>query len=1270
MVGALLAIILGLNWAAYDRYGSDMPNWDQWDAEGVHAIGPWFSGDHFVRNLFAAHNEHRVILTKAQNLALTLVNGQWDARLQSVVNALLHAGIAVGLWLLARRAIAPRLQPFAFAGLALLFGLPLSDQNLLSGFHSQQYWLIGLSLIAIALLPFSRPASRRWWAGLAAAILVLGSMGSGYLAATTVFGVVLWRALCRETSFRSAWPTLLVTGLITAFGEATRITVDYHASLVATNARDFVVTLLRNLEWPLHEQDWAGPFLWTPWLVLTLLTLVRSLRVRAGRPAPAAITWAIVALGGWAFGQVLATAYARGAGGAYPASRYAGTLIFGLGVNVLAALHLVWPRPAGPALATSPAAHVGAWRSALRITVVVLWALLLAAGLQWRLTYNLADPLPHAKQYYAGGEAHLRSYLVTGDAAQLSDPIPYITAEALVERLAVPGVRPLLPASVRPAVPLEPARAEGFTRNWVTPRTPAPRPGHGLAPDTPPLPARVTWGSFSTAGLAGIGEWRSQPIAPSAHAWLRFDIAGQLGEPGVSLELLDAASGKLLATVGPASGTGPWRAAYVRVPAQPFVIVAHDRDAHRWLAFSAPVEVATLSYLAVLVVRHALWLTVIGVLAAIAAFIRLARLHRSDAAPRMVGRDDDVPPAISGPARRRRTFLVVAVFFCVWCTKLAVIGRYGTDLPVWDQWAKEGELCYAPWFERHEFWAPLFLPHSEHRIAPTLALNLGLLRLGADQWDARVQCAVSAALHALIAAGLAAWALRRLPTGWALAVVGTIVLVTAPPIAWENVLLGFQSQFYFLIGFTLLALGGVLGAPAGSWRWCGGVAAAVVAGVSMGSGLLVTAPIALLAALRLRQPTNAARPRRLGRASNLATIATAVVLAAIGWWFRPQAPWHTPLHAHSFAEAAVYALRCLSWPLYGFPWLAPLLWLPWFVLATRRLISPFTREPRHGASVTADLVVAGGLWVLAQVAAVSFARGGGSSLPGIRYGDVFAVGVVLNAFALALLARSAAPDTRRASRFALTTTWSILVVAAVAVATRSTFQTELPQRAADHRDYVHNVRMFLRTDDQEAFAREPKLPFPHTDWLIRLLRNPTIRRIMPASVRAPIEVPGLRNDGSLAAVPTLATLWPDAARVVTAGQTWRSPALSADHGWWKIETAGDVGQSGTTFELVSARTGALLARIAPSKPAGAHWRAAYVRCPSEPAILVAHVATPARWVGFSEPVWVSPLSYRTWRLTAHAPLLAGASYILFAGALLLVAYQRRDGETTAPKSVA
>jgi hypothetical protein len=201
-------------------------------------------------------------------------------------------------------------------------------------------------------------------------------------------------------------------------------------------------------------------------------------------------------------------------------------------------------------------------------------------------------------------------------------------------------------------------------------------------------------------------------------------------------------------------------------------------------------------------------------------------------------------------SRLRRFALIACVFLCVWATRAWTIGRFGSDLPFWDQWPKEGEMVFQPWFEHRELWHNLFVPHNEHRIAPSLALNFVLMQASGRQWDTRVQCVVNAALFAGITAGLAAWALRRLPTLWALGCCALIAVVAAPPIAWENVIGGFQSCFYFLTITSLLAIAGLLNARPFSFRWLGGCVAAAVAMVSLGSGMLVAAPIAAIVVLR------------------------------------------------------------------------------------------------------------------------------------------------------------------------------------------------------------------------------------------------------------------------------------------------------------------------------------------------------------------------------------------------------------------------------------
>jgi hypothetical protein len=612
----LFLLVVTAKWAVFDRFGSPMPDWDQWDAEGGELFVPWHTNDRFLSHLFHPHNEHRVILTKLQNLTLGLFNGQWDSRLEASTNAMLHAAIAVAFFVCACRWLAAGWRPLVFLVLLALFGLPVAWQNVLGGFHSQQFWLLALSFLAIVTLPFSPAWSRRWWLGALAAILVLGSMGSGLLAGAVAMVVVAWRWMRREISARDAWPTLALGVLVIAVGLSSRVDVEWHQHMKAKSVHDFCFNIVHSLQWPWRERHWAAAVLWFPW-VLAAWRVLRSPRRRPESPEP---PWAgdsagpaIVALGGWVVVQLVATAYARGANADYPASRYMDTLSFGAAVNALA---LGW-------LLTHPPARRAGYR-ALHVAGLA-WVLTFGGGLHFHLATVFQSELPDAKKYYLGAEGHMRRYLATNDPKALAYPdISYPSAQGIIDHLGAPSLRAMMPVPLRlPLViearsgPTSPFVENNAVRAAQVAESP---PRQGLSPALEPLDYTRTWGSFGT----GSGEWRSQPVAPPARrAWLRFQTAGHLGESGVALEIRDAATDALLAEVRPSKIPGDtWRSAYAPAPRVPYVVVARDQDATRWLAFSGPVEMGYLSYLAWQTNKHAwLMLNIAAAATALLAFL-------------------------------------------------------------------------------------------------------------------------------------------------------------------------------------------------------------------------------------------------------------------------------------------------------------------------------------------------------------------------------------------------------------------------------------------------------------------------------------------------------------------------------------------------------------------------------------------------------------------------------------------------------------------------
>jgi len=581
------------------------------------------------------------------------------------------------------------------------------------------------------------------------------------------------------------------------------------------------------------------------------------------------------------------------------------------------------------------------------------------------------------------------------------------------------------------------------------------------------------------------------------------------------------------------------------------------------------------------------------------------------------------PVDLSRPRRRtmknthpasRTLILIVAgcLFLTVVGVKLAVIDRFGTDLPYWDQWAKEGEMVFAPFLERGAFWSTLFVPHNEHRIAPTLALNLGLLLAG-GQWDARVQCTASAMLHAYLAAWLFFCIARAVDRKWLGPLAVFIALVIASPIAADNILVGFQSVYYFLAIFSLTALWLLIDTPVLTFRWCGGLVCGGLAIISMGSGLLCAIPLVILGILGSCRPAH--------RKEGVGMLLAGIILGALGGYLRTPTPWHETLKAHSLIDFASYTLSCLSWPVPNQRWIGLVIWAPWLVLVYKTW-----RRVEGAGSRLVPFTIAGGLWVLLQVAAVAYSRGTGGGAPAVRYGDTFAIGMILSFTALIIILES------RSRRFGIgSAAWVLVAVGALAQGTRESLRLHLPTKAAEFVAFEHSVRAFVQSDDYATFEKA-QLPFPIASWLARILRSPLIRNTLPWSVRAPL------------------ALQPDGAVLGPVG------SQASDHGkfaWWLFEPLPPGTNAMATIGSFSA-TGAPIAQASPIRwqrhtaPAlvfalPAAQGAAYIKLQPVPS-----PAAPS-WRG---PVEMSGLSHLCWRAAGSGVFVAGAAFaaLLFCAA--------------------
>ena len=429
---ALFSLVFFLRLWLVREWGSPLPFWDQWDAEAAQLYRPWLDGTFHWADLFRAHNEHHIVLTRLVDLALFVLTGHWETWWQLVINAALNAVTATVLVRVFWNSLPAHSARIAFLLTTVaLFTTPSGWQNALWGFQSQCYLVNGLSCLAAIGLVTSDPICARWWGGWAAALLALVAQASGVFAALAA--LVLHTLRVATAKFRSgddsfalallATPALLGLGLWTG--------VPGHAYLRAGSVAEFFAVFTRCLAWPHIDQPLAAIALQAP-----LIWLVYDLLRRRRFPSPAegcALTLGFISLL-----NAAGIAFSRGAGlvDHLPISRYHEGLILGAVGNLFALLSLAarWRR--GPLVATG-------------------WIALLVLGLGVLATGSLTFNLPFKAEQDRTSSAMIAAYLETHDPAVFQQAPPFLRPHpdprSVIAILDDPVLLQVLPPELRGA---------------------------------------------------------------------------------------------------------------------------------------------------------------------------------------------------------------------------------------------------------------------------------------------------------------------------------------------------------------------------------------------------------------------------------------------------------------------------------------------------------------------------------------------------------------------------------------------------------------------------------------------------------------------------------------------------------------------------------------------------------------------------------------------------------------------------------------------------
>ncbi|HZQ48647.1 MAG TPA: hypothetical protein VFC07_16635, partial [Verrucomicrobiae bacterium] len=524
--------------------------------------------------------------TRAAELLLLKLNGQWDSRLELLCNATFYCAATAGLgWMLATW-LGRRSWPLIWVIFALDLALPFAWENTLWAFQNQFYFLIVFSLLTMGLLGLSRPLSRWWWLGTVAGIGAFFSMATGFVAAAVAGAMSLSRVCKGKEKWQPHLATWVVCGGLVLGGLYFRINVPGHEQAQSHSFVEFLRALGKGLAWPCVLWAWYAPVALAPVCVVVW----RRLRSAETFRRPELFLFGTA---GWVVLHALASAYARGIGGGPPAWRYMDYLSLLAVVNCLSLYLLHEEKQASRRFKMWLRAGTAIWTAGCITGLCYL---------TWQVQHRF---LPEIALEQAVRQASARAFMATDDPGVfLNEPVtnrPVPNPEADVWIFRNPYLRPIFPVCFRE--PLHVAPATNSDDSFVP---------HGWLLSEADAPTERSWGSYSGKKEAARGIFESLPIQAGTLPYLVVPVAGDLGRPGLSLKLVEVNTGREISVTPSEIAHGEWLNVVVRAPSGPFKLVARDESETGWFAFKEPIEMGRFSLWTVRVLATWEALVIIG----------------------------------------------------------------------------------------------------------------------------------------------------------------------------------------------------------------------------------------------------------------------------------------------------------------------------------------------------------------------------------------------------------------------------------------------------------------------------------------------------------------------------------------------------------------------------------------------------------------------------------------------------------------------------------
>ncbi len=410
------------------------------------------------------------------------------------------------------------------------------------------------------------------------------------------------------------------------------------------------------------------------------------------------------------------------------------------------------------------------------------------------------------------------------------------------------------------------------------------------------------------------------------------------------------------------------------------------------------------------------------------------------------------------------------------------VETFAVTLPFWDQWDAEGDYLLRPWVEGTLRITDLWKSHNEHRIFPTRLFSLILYQV-TDQWNNLFSARANVTIPAILLGFLYRFNNLNGKKWWILPVV--IALFTLP-FSFENWLVGFQSQFYFLILFAVIAIGLSTASPERASAKFLVFFLCFLSTYTMASGILTPLTAAGIYLLQW-----VSKPGK--KIQNLILIAALVIISMVGYLEIPHIAAHDMYRARNLSEWTHSLFRILSWPVGPHNWIAAPLWSPALIAV------PFLLKRKK--LYQNDVFMAGCfMWSFGQAMAIAFGRGQELSALPSRYTELLSIGLIANAwFAIRFVEEYGKP--KWYYKYVILSFFPLFFYGH-----KKRFKSDMYEVQRFHRNSViqtENVIKYLRTNNS-IYLQQPTMhiPYPDSARLKKLLDNQAIRNLLPHKINS------------------------------------------------------------------------------------------------------------------------------------------------------------------------